>query len=161
MSLLFLWAITAPATGVICLSPLPAPSAYASAGKGASDERYDDSEEARRTRIEAAAKRPPVVYAVGETTSVPVTTTRAACIDGIPLSQMQTLLADGKPFLTFTLSEKEPVRWLTSSPFYATTGLDPLPERLYCKAATRAPTPDCSWCPCLKRRYTPPVKKAQ
>ena len=144
-----------PATGVICISPLPPASAYATAGKGAgTPDTYDDSREARDARAASARRRKPIVFMVGSRVSAPVSERQAACIDGIPTNTKQQLRSTDQTVISFKVNEAEPVRWLTYSPFYATDRLDPLPQRLYCP--TRSPTPDCSWCPCRGRKYLPP-----
>lgn len=154
VSLLGLVVLAQQAGGVICIAPLPPAAEYATVGKGASDGDYDDSPAARKARVEAASKRGPVVFSVGERASLPVSETQAACLEGIPLEAAQALQANGRPLFSFTLSKTEPVRWLKFSAFYASDRLDPVPERLFCPE--RSPTPDCSWCPCRSRRYLPP-----
>ena len=143
-----------PATGVICISPLPTPSAYATAGKGsATPESYDDSRGARAARVASVRKRRPVVFRVGDRVSGPVNDRQASCIDGIPLDTKQQLKSTDQAVISFKITKAEPVRWLTYSPFYSTDRLDPLPPRLYCPK--RSPTPDCSWCPCRAWKYLP------
>jgi hypothetical protein len=143
-----------PATGVICISPLPTPDTYATAGKGsATPESYVDSRGARAARVTSARKRRSIVFRVGDRVSGPVNDHQASCIDGIPLETKQQLKSTDEAVISFKITEAEPVRWLTYSPFYSTDRLDPLPPRLYCPK--RSPTPDCSWCPCRARKYLP------
>jgi hypothetical protein len=142
-----------PASGVICITPLPPADEFGTAGKGASTQEYDDSPEARARRVAQAKNSKPVVFSVGNTASVPVTDRQAACIDGIPLGQRLFLKANGNRLFPFKLTPADPVQWLTFSPFYGNDRLDPLPTRLFCPK--RSPTPDCSWCPCRSRKYLP------
>jgi hypothetical protein len=156
--LLALLAVDVPMTGVVCIAPLPRAQDHATAGKGASDGDYDDSEGARTSRVESVKRsRRPAFFAVGEVTSGPVTDRQAGCIDKVPLGSKQALKGRGGLYIPFHPTAAQPVFKLDSNSFYGSVSLDPVEARLFCPK--RSNSPDCSWCPCRARRYNPPPRK--
>jgi hypothetical protein len=75
------WATAATdPTGALCMARLPGPLAFASEGKGAATDSYDDSEAARRRRRQA---RHAFTVEVDGAKRVTIDQRRGACVDGL------------------------------------------------------------------------------